>query len=103
MPVTKHAGDGDCPYLVSDMAGNAREWTATATNTNGYSPSMTVRGGGFLANSELELWCAFKAQVTGAAKASIGFRVCYFCGLRPSQSQLIQPARSLTRTAIRSS
>jgi formylglycine-generating enzyme required for sulfatase activity len=73
VPVTKHVPAGDSPYQVSDMAGNAREWTSTFTGTS--SPTMVVRGGGFLARSEHELWCAFKDEITGAAKASIGFRV----------------------------
>jgi formylglycine-generating enzyme required for sulfatase activity len=73
VPVTTHAPAGDSPFEVSDMVGNAREWTSKEVKA--HSTTLVVRGGGFLSRSEQELWCTYRDVITGGPKASIGFRV----------------------------
>lgn len=73
VPVTTHAPAGDSIFGVSDMVGNAREWTSTVANDSG--TELVVRGGGFLSGTERGLWCSNQEFITGGPKASIGFRV----------------------------
>ena len=68
--VTAHVPAGDSPYGVSDMVGNAREWTA---DLNG--GLVDVRGGGFLNAGERAFECGHRDLITTGAKASIGFRI----------------------------
>jgi formylglycine-generating enzyme required for sulfatase activity len=75
VPVTTHAPAGDSIFGVSDMVGNAREWTSTEANDYGKGTELVVRGGGFLSGTERGLWCGFRDVITGGPKASIGFRV----------------------------
>jgi formylglycine-generating enzyme required for sulfatase activity len=73
VPVTAHAPAGDSIFGVSDMVGNAREWTSTQVEA--HSATIEVRGGGFQSGSERGLWCSNRDAITGGPKASIGFRV----------------------------
>jgi formylglycine-generating enzyme required for sulfatase activity len=75
VPVTAHTPAGNSPFGVSDMVGNAREWTFTAVEDRAVDATFAVRGGGFLSGSEQELWCTYQDVITGGPKASIGFRV----------------------------
>jgi formylglycine-generating enzyme required for sulfatase activity len=68
--VTAHVPGGDSPYGVSDMVGNAREWTADL-----HEGLLDVRGGGFLNAGERSFECGHRDLITTNAKASIGFRI----------------------------
>ncbi|HEY6685843.1 MAG TPA: SUMF1/EgtB/PvdO family nonheme iron enzyme [Propionibacteriaceae bacterium] len=68
--VTAHVPAGDSPYGVSDMVGNAREWTADL-----HDGLVEVRGGGFLYAGERVFECGHRDLITTNAKASIGFRI----------------------------
>ena len=68
--VTAHVPAGDSPYGVSDMVGNAREWTADL-----HGGQVDVRGGGFLNANERIFECGYRDLITTGAKASIGFRI----------------------------
>ena len=73
VPVTTHAPAGNSIFGVSDMVGNAREWTSTQVPAD--SATIEVRGGGFQSGSARGLWCSNRDAITGGPKASIGFRV----------------------------